>query len=91
MRAYFVHDSKKAQDHMVLPDMDLFTPANRRMVADFISPRPDFSKWTGQNLKGLPPESFGRVVATREETGDVCILEESLWQQRMTMHLGSLQ
>lgn len=89
MRAYFVHDPNKAQDHMVLPDKDLLLPADGRIMSDFISPCPDFSLWNGQKLNGLPPESFGRVLATREEAGDVCIMEEPLWQQRMTFHLGN--
>lgn len=88
MRAYFVHDPNKDQDHMVLPDKDIVLPADRRVMNDFISPRPDFASWNGQKLHGLPPDSFGRVLATREEAGDVCILEEPLWQQRMTHHLG---
>lgn len=89
MRAYFVHDPKKELDHMVLPDRDLLVPADRRVMTDFIAPCPDFSQWRGKTLKGLLPESFGQILATRDEAGDVCILESPLWQKRMTFHLGN--
>lgn len=88
MRAYLVHDQKKEQDLMILPEKNLTVPVNRRVMTDFISVRPNFSQWSGSDLKGLAPETFGRIVATRDDAGDVCVIEASLWQERMAMHLG---
>jgi len=48
---------------------------------------PDFSKYAGDPLNETPPEALGVIVATRESDGDVCIVEEALWQQRMLFHL----
>jgi len=89
MRAYLVHDAKKQSDMLVLPEMDRLIPVNREVLTDFISVRPDFSRWSGSQLNGLSPETFGRVVATREEKEDVCIVDEPLWQQRMSHLLGA--
>ena len=89
MRAFFIHDAHKEQDLMVLPDQDRLVAVNRSVMNEFISVHPDFSKCSGSALNGLAPESFGRIVATREEQGDVCIVETNLWQQRMMFHLGT--
>ncbi len=89
MQAYLVHDSKKQLDMLVLPELDRLIPVKRQVIEDFIAVRPEFSQWAGSPLNGLPPETFGRVVATREEKEDVCIVDEPLWQQRMSHHLGA--
>ena len=89
MRAFLVHDEKKETDVMVLPEQKRLVFVNRQVMNDFISVQPDFSKWSGQDLKGLVPESFGQIIATREENGDVCVVETSLWHQRMAFHLGN--
>jgi hypothetical protein len=89
MQAYLVHDAKKQSDMLVLPEMDRLIPVNREVLMDFISVRPDFSQWSGLHLNGLSPETFGRVVATRQEKEDVCIVDEPLWQQRMSHLLGA--
>lgn len=88
MQAYYVYDEKKDADVMVIPEMGCMLDVNRHMMTNFISVKPDFSQWQGQDLNGLPPEAMGVVVATRNEDGDVCILEMSLWHERMAFHLG---
>lgn len=88
MIAYFVHDEKKQSDLLVVPETDALIPVNRSILEAFISVGPDFSKIAGRRLNGLQPESFGKIVATRKSDGDVCILLEPLWRQRMTVHLG---
>ena len=89
MRAFLVHDEKKEIDLIVVPEQEWLVDVNRDVMNDFISVNPDFTKWTGRALKGLTPESFGQIIATREEKGDVCIVEASLWHQRMAFHLGN--
>jgi len=89
MRAFLVHDKNKDQDVMVLPEQDRLVDVNRQVMNDFISVQPVFSSWSGKEVKGLVPESFGQIVATREEKGDVCIVEASLWKQRMAFYLGN--
>jgi hypothetical protein len=89
MKAYLVHDAKKQSDVLVLPEMDRLMPVNPEVLTDFISVRPDFSQWSGSHLNGLPPETFGRVVATREEKEDVCIVDEPLWRQCMSHYLSA--
>ena len=88
MKAYIVHDSSKAQDLMVIPDTDRSIPVNREVMEAFIAVKPDFTAFDGPALNGLPVETFGQVVATRTADGDVCIVDEALWQQRMAAHLG---
>ena len=88
MRAYYVYDEKKDQDHIIIPDADVRTPANRLNMEEFIGVRPDFTRIVGQPLNDLAPTVFGRIVATRDDDGDVCVADSRLWQQRMRVHLG---
>ncbi len=87
MKAFFIHDEKKQSDMMVIPEKDYMVPMSRATMETFISVAPDFSGFAGERLNGMPPETFGKIVATRNSDGDVCILDESLWQQRMAHHL----
>lgn len=88
MKAFFVHDKNKDLDVMVVPETDNLVAVNRKVMEEFISVEPDFSKYAGDRLNELPPETIGVVVATRKSDSDVCIVEETLWQQRMAFHLG---
>lgn len=88
MKAFFIHDSKKQHDWMVVPETDYMVPVNRDIMEAFISVQPDFSKYTGNRLNGLPPETMGKIIATRTSDGDVCIVENTIWRQRMAHHLG---
>jgi len=88
MKAFFVHDKRKQADMLVVPERNLLIRVNRAIMESFIAVEPDFSEHSGQSLNGMPPETFGHIVATRESTGDVCIFDHSVWQQRMAYHLG---
>lgn len=88
MKAFFVHDKNKQSDLMVVPETDSMVPVNRKILEEFIAVAPDFAKYTGEKLNRLPPDTLGIVVATRKPEGDVCIIEEALWQQRMGYHFG---
>ena len=88
MKAFYVHDENKQMDLMVVPDTDNIVAVDRNVMEEFIAVEPDFSKYSGDRLNDLPPETLGVVVATRKPDGDVCIVEEALWQQRMALHLG---
>ena len=89
MIAYYVHDEKKKDDLIVLPDPGCTVTVDRQRMNDFISVNPDFAKWSGESCSDLSPEDFGTVVATRDDTGDVCVVNHQLWQQRMEYYLGS--
>jgi len=90
MLAYYVHDDKKAQDYLIIPEIDLTIPVDRHIMTDFISVRPAFSQRTGVALNSLKPDAFGRIVATRDDQGDVCVVDIALWQKRMAVHLESI-
>jgi hypothetical protein len=87
MRAYYVYDTRKALDHVIIPDLDLMAPVNRKILESFIGVQPDFSKWPGKSANRLPVESFGRIIAVRDDDGDVCVSDASLWQERMAFFL----
>ena len=89
MIAYFVHNSETEKDLIYLPEIHCFVEVNRERMEAFISVNPDFSSWAGEKCSLVPPEEFGGVVATREDKGDVDILNEELWKERMMLHLGS--
>jgi hypothetical protein len=88
MKAFFVHDKKKQSDLMVVPETDTMIAVNQKILEEFIAVTPDFTKYPGEHLNRLPPDTLGIVVATRKSDGDVCIIEEALWQQRMVYHFG---
>jgi hypothetical protein len=89
MIAHFVHDNKKARDTIYLPDLGCFTPVDKNAMERFISVKPDFANWTGQACALVNPEEFGTVVATRDDQGDVCIVRQDLWRERMLANLGN--
>ena len=89
MLAYFVHDKRKTQDTIYLPDLGCFVPVDKSAMERFISVKPDFANWTGQACAVVEPEEFGTVVATRDDQGDVCIVRQDLWRERMFANLGN--
>jgi hypothetical protein len=89
MIAYFVHDKQKASDTIYLPDLGCFVPVGKTVMERFISVRPDFANWTGQACTFVKPEEFGTVVATRDDQGGVCIVQQELWRERMFANLGN--
>ena len=88
MMAYYVHDPKKENDVIIMPDMGCSVSVTAEILQEFISVQPVFAKWSGDACGNLAPEDFGTVIATREETGDVCVLDQNLWQARMDRFLG---
>jgi hypothetical protein len=89
MIAYFVHDSKKETDMIVLPDMGCSVAVDAERMETFISVKPDFASWSGDACGQLSPEDFGSIVASRDEAGDVCVVNHDLWRQRMGHYLGT--
>ena len=45
MIAYYVHDSKKQTDLIVLPDMGCSVVVDAERLEAFISVKPDFASW----------------------------------------------
>ncbi len=89
MIAYYVHDSKKETDMIVLPDMGCSVAVDAGRLEAFISVNPDFASWSGDACGELSPEDFGAIVASRDEGGDVCVVNHDLWRRRMTHFLGA--
>ena len=87
MIAYFVHDQRKKSDTIYLPNASCFIPVDKAAMERFISVKPDFASWTGQACAYVKPEEFGVVVATRDDQGDVCIVQQDLWRERMLANL----
>jgi len=88
MIAYFVHDSKKEKDLIVLPDRGCSVVVTPQSMETFISVDPVFASWTGDSCQDFAPEDFGTVVATRDDGGDVCVVDQELWKGRMEYYLG---
>ncbi|MGD9139316.1 MAG: hypothetical protein PVH42_21315, partial [Desulfobacterales bacterium] len=71
MIAYYVHDSKKETDLIVLPDLGCSVVVDAEHLEAFISVKPDFASWSGDTCSQLSPEDFGTIVASRDDNGDV--------------------
>lgn len=91
MIAYFVHNPETQHDTITLPDMGCTVAVDGERMEAFISVNPVFAQWSGDACSDLSPEDFGTVIATREESGDVCVLKPELWQQRLKAHLGEVK
>ena len=89
MIAYFVHDKKKDNDLIVLPEMGCSVAVDGARLEAFISVKPEFASWSGDACGELSPEDFGTIVATRDDNGDVCVVNHDLWRRRMAHYLGS--
>jgi hypothetical protein len=89
MIAYFVHDKKEHADTIVLPDLGCSVAVDETRLTDFISVNPTFKEWTGDACGLLTPEDYGTIVATRDDCGDVNVIKETLWHERLAYHFGS--
>ena len=89
MIAYFVHDRKKERDLIVLPDRSCSVEVTPQFMETFISVDPVFASWSGDSCADFAPEDFGTVVATRDDLGDVCVVNQELWRERMDYYLGN--
>ena len=49
---------------------------------------PDFLSWSLESCVVVPPEEFGGVIALRDGTGDLQVLNPELWEQRVTSSLS---
>ena len=89
MIAYYVHNSKKETDLIVLPDMGCSVAVDAARMEAFISVNPDFASWSGDTCGELSPEDFGTIVASRNEEGDVYVVNHDLWRRCMAHYLGA--
>ena len=89
MIAYYVHDAKKKDDVIVIPDRECTIPVDRDRLEAFISVDPVFASWSGDACGLVSAEDFGAVIATRDDNGDVCVIDQERWRERMEYYLGS--
>ena len=89
MIAYYVHDAKKENDVIVIPDRECAVPVDKARLESFISVDPVFASWSGDACGVVSAEDFGVVIATRDDDGDVCVIHGELWRERMGFYLGT--
>jgi hypothetical protein len=88
MIAYFVHNKKEQVDVIVIPDLGCRVPVDAERLQAFIAVSPDFKKWSGDACGHMAAQDFGSILATRDDCGDVNVVDEKLWRERMTHYLG---
>ena len=91
MIAYLVINRLNRQDTIVLPEIGCSVPVDSKRLQAFISPAPDFANWSGDACEGMAPEQFGDVIASREDCGDVRVVNAELWREKMEHYLGRVQ
>jgi len=89
MIAYYVYDHKKEDDVIVIPNRECTVPVDRERLESFISVDPMFASWPGDVCGLVSPEDFGVVIATRDDNGDVCVIDQQRWRERMEHYLGN--
>ena len=88
MIAYFVHNKQEQGDTIVIPDIGCRVPVDAERLEAFIAVRPDFKEWSGDACGHSVAEDFGTILATRDDCGDVSVVDEKLWRERMGHYLG---
>ena len=91
MIAYLVTNRRNQQDTIVVPDIGCSVPVDRDRMQTFISVNPDFTAWSGNACEEMTPEEFGDVIASREDCGDVQVVDKDLWREKMEHYLGRVQ
>jgi hypothetical protein len=86
--AYFVYNKQDQNDIIVIPDIGCRVPVDADRLQTFISVRPDFKEWSGNACDHMAAQDFGTILATRDDCGDVNIVNEKLWRERMGHYLG---
>ena len=86
--AYFVHNKKEQGDSIVIPDLGCRVPVDAERLQAFIAVRPDFKEWSGDACGHMAAEDFGTILATRDDCGDVNVVNEKLWRERMGHYFG---
>ena len=61
---------------------------DRKRLEAFISVDPVFASWPGEACGLVSPADFGIVIATRDDGGDVCVIDQKRWRERMEYYLG---
>ena len=89
MIAYYDHDEKKKNDVIVIPDRECTISVDKERMESFIAVDPVFASWSGDACGLVSPEDFGVVIATRDDDGDVCVIDHGLWRARMEHYLGA--
>lgn len=89
MIAYYVYDHKKEDDVIVIPNRECTVPVDKERLESFISVDPMFASWPGDACGLVSPEDFGVVIATRDDNGDVCVIDQQRWRERMEHYLGA--
>ena len=89
MIAYYVNDSKKETDLIVLPDMGCSLAVDAGCMEAFISVNPDLASGSGNACGELSTEDFGTIMVARDEGGDVAVVNHNLWRRRMAHYLGA--
>jgi hypothetical protein len=86
--AYFVHNKKEQGDTILIPDLGCRVPVDAERLQAFIAVRPDFKEWSGDACGHMAAEDFGTILATRDDCGDVNVVNEKLWRERMGHYFG---
>jgi hypothetical protein len=86
--AYFVHNKKEQVDTIVIPDIGCRVPVDAERLQAFIAVSPDFKEWSGDACGNMAAQDFGSILATRDDCGDVNVVNEKLWRERMGHYLG---
>ena len=88
MMTYFIHNNETQADSIYIPDGECFLQVDADRMKEFISETPRFVNATAEICRIVPPEEFGGVIALRDESGNVRVLNPELWYQRLIAHLG---
>jgi hypothetical protein len=87
--AYFVYNKKDQSDTIVIPDLDCSVPVDANRLQAFIAVSPNFAEWSGEACGLRSAEDFGTILASRDDCGDVSVINEKLWRERMALYLGA--
>jgi hypothetical protein len=85
MIAYYV--KKDEDEFIIIPETDQVISADSQSIKEFISPSACFKTWLGMHHENVKPEDFGKVIATRNDDGDIQVKDEDVWKKIMLTNI----
>ena len=83
-------DKKKKNDEgefIIIPETDQVVTADSQSLKEFISPSACFKTWIGMHHEDVKPEDFGKVIASRDDDGDIRVIDEEVWKKVMLTYI----
>jgi hypothetical protein len=71
-------------EFILIPETEQVITADKENTKAFVAPSPCFKTWIGVHHENLSPEAFGKIIASRDDEGDVAVKDDEAWRKVMS-------